>query len=332
MQILFGNPYISVLTGLGLLIVGSHFFIETTASTAKKYKISPIITGLILVGFATSLPEIFVGVEAAWFDKRTNIAVGNAIGSNIANIGLIVGLTALLFTIQVHKGKTLRQLFTLMCLAMIPPLFLMWDGNDLTKNDAIILLLCLVIAFYRLMIIANNIPNNDPVSNQFSSEMSEIEDKSAIKLASVLIISLLLLLGGAGVLVEGAIEIAKKFGMSDLVIGLTIVAVGTSLPETATSIASLIKKKYDIALGNIIGSNMFNMLAVLGFPVLITPVHGLDPETISRDFATMIFLTALFALVLFCFSRYKITRVEGMVLLLFFVGYQFFIYQSIVGS
>ena len=159
-----------------------------------------------------------------------------------------------------------------------------------------------------------------------------MEDKSAINLASVLIISLLLLLGGAGVLVEGAIEIAKKFGMSDLVIGLTIVAVGTSLPETATSIASLIKKKYDIALGNIIGSNMFNMLAVLGFPVLITPVHRLDPETISRDFATMIFLTALFALVLFCFSRYKITRVEGMVLLLCFVGYQFFIYQSIVGS
>ena len=332
MQILFGNPYVSVLIGLGLLIMGSHFFIETTASTAKKYKISPIITGLILVGFATSLPEIFVGVEAAWFDKRTNIAVGNAIGSNIANIGLIVGLTALLFTIQVHKGKTLRQLFTLMCLAMIPPLFLMWHGNDLTENDAIILLLCLVIAFYRLKIIANNIPSNDPVSNQFSSEMSEIENKSAIKLASVLIISLLLLLGGAGVLVEGAIEIAKKFGMSDLVIGLTIVAVGTSLPETATSIASLIKKKYDIALGNIIGSNMFNMLAVLGFPVLITPVHRLDPETISRDFATMIFLTALFALVLFCFSRYKITRVEGMVLLLCFVGYQFFIYQSIVGS
>ena len=148
MQILFGNPYISVLIGLGLLIVGSHFFIEATASTAKKYRISPIITGLILVGFATSLPEIFVGVEAAWFDKRTNIAVGNAIGSNIANIGLVIGLTALLFTIQVHKGKTLRQLFTLMCLAMIPPLFLMWDGKDLTENDAIILLLCLVISFY----------------------------------------------------------------------------------------------------------------------------------------------------------------------------------------
>jgi len=334
MQILFGNPYISVLIGLGLLIVGSHFFIEATVSTAKKYKISPLITGLILVGFATSLPEIFVGVEAAWFDKRTNIAVGNAIGSNIANIGLVVGLTALLFTIKVQKTKTftLQKLFILMCLAVIPPLYLMSDGNDLTENDAIILLLFLVISFFALKKIANNIPSNDPVNVQFSKELNKMEDKSAIKLASVMVIGLLLLLGGAGVLVEGAIGIAKKFGMSDLVIGLTIVAVGTSLPETAASIASLIKKKYDYALGIIIGSNMFNMLAVLGFPVLITPVHGLDPGTISRDFAAMIFLTAVFALVLFCFSRYKITRVEGMVLLLCFVGYQFFIYQSIVGS
>ena len=332
MQILFGNPYISVLIGLGLLIVGSHFFIETTASTAKKYKISPIITGLILVGFATSLPEIFVGIEAAWFDKRTNIAVGNAIGSNIANIGLIVGLTALLFTIQVHKGKTLRQLFTLMCLAMIPPLFLMWHGNDLTENDAIILLLCLVIAFYRLMIIANNIPSNDPVSNQFSSELSEIEDKSAINLMIKMTIGLTVLLFGAWVLLYGAVGIAKNFGMSDLVIGLTIVAVGTSLPETATSIMSLIKKKYDIALGNIIGSNMFNMLAVLSFPALIAPVYELEAETISRDFAVMIFLTAMFAVMLFYISKHEITRREGMVLLLFFVGYQFFIYQSTVGS
>ena len=323
---------IEVLVGLGLLIIGSHFFIEATANTALKYKISPLITGLIIVGFATSAPEIFVGIEAALFEERVNIAVGNAIGSNIANIGLIVGLTALLFTIKINSGKTLQKLYGLMCLAMLPPFLLMYIGNNLTREDSIILLLCLVISFYLLMKIAKNVPSNDPVSNQFSSEMSEIEDKSAIKLASVLIISFLLLLGGAGVLVEGAIEIAKKFGMSDLVIGLTIVAVGTSLPETAASIASLIKKKYDIALGNIIGSNMFNMLAVLGFPVLITPVHGLDPETISRDFATMIFLTALFALVLFCFSRYKITRVEGTVLLLFFVGYQFFIYQSIVGS
>ena len=320
---------IEVLVGLGLLIIGSHFFIEATANTALKYKISPLITGLIIVGFATSAPEIFVGIEAALFEERVNIAVGNAIGSNIANIGLIVGLTALLFTIKINSGKTLQKLYGLMCRAMLPPFLLMYIGNNLTREDSIILLLCLVISFYLLMKIAKNVPSNDPVSNQFSSEMSEIEDKSAIKLASVLIISLLLLLGGAGVLVEGAIELAKKFGMSDLVIGLTIVAVGSSLPETATSIASLIKKKYDIALGNIIGSNMFNMLAVLGFPVLITPVHGLDPETISRDFATMIFLTALFALVLFCFSRYKITRVEGMVLLLCFVGYQFFIYQSI---
>ena len=278
------------------------------------------------------MPEVFVGVEAAWFDKRTNIAVGNAIGSNIANIGLIVGLSALLFTIKIRSPVTLKKIYALMCVAMMPPLLLMCWGNDLIQIDAIILLSCLAISFFWLMKIAKNIPSNDPVNDQFSSELNEMGDKSVIKLAFKMVIGLVLLLGGAWVLVKGAIGIAEDFGVSDLVIGLTIVAVGTSLPETATSIASLIKKKYDIALGNIIGSNMFNMLAVLGIPVLIAPVHGLDPGTISRDFAAMIFLTAVFALVLFCFSRYKITRVEGMVLLLCFVGYQFFIYQSIVGS
>ena len=325
-------PYILVLGGLGLLIIGSHFFVEATASTARKYKISPLITGLIIVGFATSAPEIFVGVEAALFDKRTNIAVGNAIGSNIANIGLIVGLTALLFTIKIDSPVTLKKIYALMCLAMIPPLLLMYIGNDLIQIDGIILLLCLAISFFLLMRIAKNIPSNDPVNDQFSSELNEMGNKSAIKLAFKMVIGLVLLLGGAWVLVKGAIGIAEDFGVSDLVIGLTIVAVGTSLPETAASIASLIKKKYDIALGIIFGSNMFNMLAVLGIPVLIAPVHGLDPGTISRDFAVMGCLTIVFALMLFVISKNKITRVEGMVLLLCFVGYQFMIYQNTIGS
>ena len=325
------TPYIiEVLVGLGLLILGSHFFIEATANTARKYKISPLITGLIIVGFATSAPEIFVGVEAAWFEKRTNIAVGNAIGSNIANIGLIVGLTALLFTIKITSNTTLRKLYGLMCLAMIPPLLLMYIGNNLTRGDSIILLLCLATSFFLLMKIAKNVPSNDPVNNQYTSEMREIEDKPAMTLLFSMIVSLIVLLFGASVLLDGAVDIAKFFGVSDLVIGLTIVAVGTSLPETATSIMSLIKKKYDIALGNIIGSNMFNMLAVLGFPVLIAPVNVLDPGTISRDFTVMVFLTLVFAVMLFLISKNKITRPEGMVLLLFFVGYQFHIYRTTV--
>jgi cation:H+ antiporter len=208
----------------------------------------------------------------------------------------------------------------------------MYIGNNLTKIDAVILLSCLAISFFCLIKIAKNIPSNDPVNDQFSSELNEMRDKSVIKLAFKMVIGLVLLLGGASVLVKGAIGIAENFGVSDLVIGLTVVAVGTSLPEAAASIASLIKKRYDIALGNIIGSNMFNMLAVLGIPVLIAPVHGLDPGTISRDFAVMSFLIIVFAFMLFVISINKVTRVEGMVLLLCFVGYQFVIYQSIVGS
>ena len=332
MQILIDNPYVLVLFGLGLLILGSHFFIEGTASTAHKYQISPLITGLILVGFFTSAPEILVGVEAALFEDRTNIAVGNAIGSNIANIGLIVGLTALFFSIKINARKTLQKLYGLMCLAMLPPFLLMYVGSDLTRLDSIILLLCLATSFYLLMKIAKNVSSNDPINNQYTSEMLEIENEPTIRLVLKMVISLAALLIGASILLDGAIDIAKIFGVSDLVIGLTIVAVGTSLPEVATSIMSLVKKKYEIALGNIIGSNMFNMLAVLGFPALITPVYGLDPKVITRDFATMVVMTGIFAVMLFWISRNKVTRFEGIILLLLFALYQFAIYNDTVGA
>ena len=328
----FAIYIIEVLVGLGLLVIGSHFFIEATANTALKYKISPLITGLIIVGFATSAPEIFVGIEAALLDDRVNIAVGNAIGSNIANIGLIVGLTGLIFTIKINSEGTLKKLYGLMCFAMLPPFLLMYHENNLDQPDAIILLLSLLISFYFLIGIAKKIPSNDPVNNQFSGELSEATNKSAMNLMSKMIIGLTVLLFGAWMLLYGAVGIAEKFGMSDLVIGLTIVAIGTSLPEVATSIMSLVKKKYEIALGNIIGSNMFNMLAVLGFPVLIAPVYGLDPKVITRDFATMVVMTGIFAVMLFWISRNKVTRFEGIILLLLFALYQFEIYNDTVGA
>jgi len=182
------------------------------------------------------------------------------------------------------------------------------------------------------MKIAKNVSSTDPINNQYTSEMLEIENEPTIRLVLKMVISLAALLIGASVLLDGAIDIAKIFGVSDLVIGLTIVAVGTSLPEVATSIMSLVKKKYEIALGNIIGSNMFNMLAVLGFPALIAPVYGLDPKVITRDFATMVVMTGIFAVMLFWISRNKVTRFEGIILLLLFALYQFAIYNDTVGA
>jgi len=326
-------PYIlSILFGLGLLIVSSNFFVEATANTARQYKISPLITGIVIVGFATSTPEILVGIDSAIKD-RVHIAVGNALGSNIANIGLILGITAFFFPFEV-RSVTIKKIYILMFVSLLIPFFLMWPESDLnlTRIDAIILLSCLVISFFLLMKIAKNVSDNDPVNSQFSSELNGITNKSIKKLAATLVISFLFMLLGAECLVRGAAAIAKEFDVSDLVVGLTIVAIGTSLPETAASITSLIKNKADIAIGNIIGSNMFNMLAVLGIPAFIRPASQIDAEILYRDFSMMLFLSILLAILLFGSNKVKLSRFSGTLLLLCFVAYQFIIYQNTIGS
>ena len=326
-------PYIlSILFGLGLLVVSSNFFVDTTANIARQYKISPLITGIVIVGFATSAPEILVGIDSAIKD-RVHIAVGNALGSNIANIGLILGITALFFPFEVHS-VTIKKIYILMFISLLIPLFLIWPESDLalTRYDSIILLSCLVIALFLLIKIAKNVSGDDPVNSQFSSELDNATDRSITKLTATLVISFLFMLLGAECLVKGAVYIAKEFGVSDLIVGLTIVAIGTSLPETAASITSLIKKKADIAIGNIIGSNMFNMLAVLGIPAFIRPTSQIDAEILHRDFSVMLFLSVLLAILLFGSNKVKLSRFNGGILLLCFVAYQFIIYQNAVGS
>ena len=325
-------PYISILFGLGLLIVSSNFFVDATANFACHFKISPLITGIVITGFATSAPEIIVGIDAAIKDK-VHIAVGNSVGSNIANIGLILGITALFFPFEV-RSVTIKKIYVLMFVSMIAPLALIWPESDLelTRNDSLILLSCLMVSFFLLMKIAKNIRNDDPVNSQFSDEFGLINNKSATKLITTLVTSFLFMLIGAECLVLGAVDIASKFGVSDLVIGLTIVAIGTSLPETATSMTSLIKNKADIAIGNIIGSNMFNMLAVLGIPAFIRPTSQIDAEILNRDFSMMFFLSVLLAILLFGSNKVKLSRLGGLALLLCFVAYQFIIYRNIVGS
>ena len=325
-------PYISVLFGLGLLIISSNFFVDATASVARQFRISPLITGIVIIGFATSTPEILVGIDSAIKDK-VHIAVGNSVGSNIANIGLILGITALFFPFEV-RSVTIKKIYILMFVSMIIPLVLIWPESDLelTRSDSVILLSCLMASFFLLMKIAKNISNDDPVSAQFSSELGLIDNKSIKKIAIILVISFLFMLAGAECLVLGAVDIAKEFGASDLVIGLTIVAIGTSLPETATAITSLIKNKADIAIGNIIGSNMFNMLAVLGIPAFIRPASHIDTEILNRDFLVMFLLSALLAILLFSSNKVKLSRLGGLILLLCFLAYQFIIYRNTIGS
>ena len=314
-----------VVLGLSLLIFGADRFVHGAANIARSLDISPMIIGLTIVGVATSAPEVLVGSVAA-LDDKTGLAIGNAVGSNIANIGLVLGVTALASPLVV-KSPTLAREFLIMSAAILIALFTLLDGV-LSRLDGGILILCLIAALCWIIHLARTSSASDPLASEFEHEFEEEETISIGKSWLLLVIGLGLLLGGAELLVRGAVDIAVAFGVSDLVIGLTIVAIGTSLPELAASITSVIKNEADIAVGNIIGSNMFNMLMVLGVPALIQPAE-LDSDVLLRDFPVMIFLTLLMGWMVFVHGRGKFDRPEGGFLFLCFIGYQYWLFSTI---
>lgn len=316
-----------VLIGLALLIYGADMFVNGASSIARQLGMPPLIIGLTIVGFATSAPEIIVGSVSALQDK-TAIAIGNALGSNITNIGLVLGISILLLPITI-ASTTIKREYGLMSVALFLALLLMLDGY-LSRIDAAILLVALVGSIGWIVWIAKKTSANDPLVDEFEQELDKADPpKTAV---FKLLLGLILLLGGADLLVRGAVYIAEYYGMSDLVIGLTIVAIGTSLPELAASITSIIKKEADIAIGNIIGSNMFNILAVLGIPTLINPDY-FAPEVLTRDYPAMLGLSLLLGAMIFLSSKGKLVRTEGAILLLCFIGYQYVLFsQSIVVS
>jgi cation:H+ antiporter len=314
-----------IVVGLNLLIFGADRFVLGAANIARSLNISPMIIGLTIVGVATSAPEVLVGSVAA-LDGKTALAIGNAIGSNIANIGLVLGVTALASPLVV-KPLTLAREFLIMSAAIAIALFTLLDST-LSRLDGGILIVSLIAALCWIIHLARTSPGTDPLASEFENELDKEESISIGKSWLLLVVGLGLLLGGAELLVRGAVAIALEFGVSDLVIGLTIVAIGTSLPELAASITSVIKKEADIAVGNIIGSNMFNMLMVLGVPALIQPAE-VGPEVLLRDFPVMIFLTLLMGWMVFVYSRGRFGRLEGGVLFLCFIGYQYWLFSII---
>lgn len=307
---------LTVLGGLALLVLGADRFVSGAAGTARALEVSPLIIGLIVVGIATSMPEVFVGGVAAW-DGKTRIAIGNALGSNIANIGLVLGATAL-FTPLVVQSRTLRREFFLMLAAMLIAFLLMSDLR-LSRMDGMLLLAALGLMLAWIV-------------RQARKEASAAQGRNGQEGApglgrsiTFMVVGLVVLLAGAELLVRGAVYIARELGVSDLVIGLTIVAVGTSLPELAASLTSVAKKEMDIAIGNVIGSNMFNMLMVLGIPCIIYP-DTFGKEVLLRDFAVMAGLTLLMAWMVFYSGKDRYSRAEGAALLLCFAVYQYWLF------
>ncbi len=316
--------YLGILAGLTLLVFGADKFVHGAANTARVLGLSPLIIGMTIVGFATSAPEILVGTVAA-IDGKTEIAIGNALGSNIANIGLVLGFAIIVRPIIV-RSRAVKREYIIMSLAIIFTFILSLDKN-LDRLDAIFLLICLFLCIYSLVRIAKKSQVSDPLNIEFQQELSR--KLTLGKSIVILLLGLILLLGGAELLVKCSVNVARHFGMSDLVIGLTIIAVGTSLPELAATIAGIMKQEPDIAVGNVIGSNMFNMLVVISVPILILPTM-IDPVVIWRDFTIMISFTLIMGWMIYFNRSESIERFAGVFLLACFVGYQYWLLAQTV--
>ncbi|MES9829236.1 MAG: calcium/sodium antiporter [Candidatus Thiodiazotropha sp.] len=317
---------VAILVGLVVLVWSADRFISGAAALADNLGVSPMLIGLTVVGFGTSAPEVLVSTMAS-FNGNPGLAIGNAIGSNIANIGLILGFTALLIPLSVHSS-VLRREYPLLLAVSAMAFLLMWDG-ELNQFDGVILVVTLV-GVLGWMIYTAKTGAADPIAGEFDAEIPhDIPTQKAIVL---LLVGLIFLLLSSRLLVWGASNVASALGVSDVIIGLTIVAIGTSLPELAASITSALKGEDDLAIGNVIGSNLYNLLAVLSIPGLVAP-GVYSPEVMERDLPVMMVLTIfLFFMGHGLGKQGRINRLEGLLLLLCFIGYQSLLFLSLVNA
>ncbi|ATX83058.1 cation:H+ antiporter [Mariprofundus ferrinatatus] len=306
--------------GIALLVWGADRFVDGAASVAKNLRVPPMVIGLTIVSLGTSLPEMIVAAMAA-MDGNRDLGIGNVLGSNIANIGLVLGITALIIPLTV-QSMTLRREIPVLFLVTFLAFALLADGA-LSQIDGAILAIGLVLMLFWISRIAMR-DRHDPMIEEFTESIPEKMDMKSSILWFVA--GLIVLMVSSRMVVWGAVEIAHFLGVSDLIIGLTIVAVGTSLPELVASVASAVKGEADLAVGNVIGSNMFNLLAVLAMPGLLAP--GIfAPEALLRDFPIMIAFTIALLAVSFGFKvGGRITRIEGGLLACGFFAYLFLLY------
>jgi len=313
---MLGNA-IEVIVGLLLLIWGADRFVHGAAATARNLGIPPLLIGLTIVALATSAPEILVSLVAA-LRGETDLAIGNAIGSNIANIGLVLGVVALLRPVELKSATLRREMPALLAVSLLTvSLFL---DSYLSRVDGLVLMVGLVIVMIWLTRLGFRSSASDPLQAEFDAE---IPKHMSMRVAIFwLLVGIATLLVGAELMVDGAIEIAILLGFSDVVIGITMVALATSLPVLAVSVVSAFRGEYGLAIGNIVGSNIFNLLAVIGVAATIQPAL-LPPSVLSLHIFVMVaFTLVLFAMTYEYEGRGQITRFEGLALIAAYLAYQ----------
>lgn len=318
------SAVLAIAVGLALLVWSAGRFVEGSALAARHLGVPPLLIGMVIVGFGTSAPEMLVSAVAA---SRGNpgIALGNAYGSNIANIALILGVTALIRPIAVHSQVLRKELPILTAVTILAA----WQVSDgrITLIDALVLLG--VFAGLLAWSIRQGLrTKTDPLGSEVEQEL-EARAMPVGRAVVRIVVSLVLLIAGSRILVWGAVEVAHGFGVSDLIIGLTIVALGTSLPELASSIIAARKGEHDLALGNVLGSNLFNTLAVVGIAGTIHPM-AVGPEVLSRDIPVMVVLTvSLFLIGYRPRGTGRVNRFEATALLAGYIGYTAWLASSV---
>ncbi|WP_372870312.1 calcium/sodium antiporter [Shewanella sp.] len=312
-----------LIAGLAVLVWSADKFVYGAAAFARNLGLPPMLIGLTIVAMGSSAPEMFVAATASMEGMR-DTAVGNVLGSNVANITLILGVTAMIGAVAV-SSQTLKREIPMMLAATALAGYFLHDGI-LDRNEGIIL----AVAFLALMAyliwhaLTNKTP--DPLADDADEEIPR--DVPTSKALIWLVVGIILLPLSADWMVDGAVGIAKYYGLSDLVIGLTIIAVGTSLPELAACVASALKKEDDLAIGNIVGSNMFNILAVLALPGLIAP-GVVDAQAVTRDFYMVMATSVALALfVLMSGKDRQLKRWHGAIFMAIFIGYQYVLFQT----
>lgn len=307
--------------GLAVLSWSADRFVYGASALAKNIGVAPMLIGLTIVAMGSSAPEIVVAATAS-IGGSSDTAVGNALGSNITNIALVLGITAIIKPLIVSSTTLKRELPALLVITLIAVYFL--ADSELSRIEGIVLITLFVLVIAGMAFLSFSVEKNDPLIAETETEIPN-DVKTSVAIIWV-IVGLILLPLSAHYLVDSAVFIARHFGISDLVIGLTIIAIGTSLPELAASVAGVLKGEDDLALGNIIGSNIFNLLAVLSMPGIINP-SIIDGNAADRDSLVMLGLSVL--LFIFCFNikgTRQINRFEAFTFLIIFVGYQYLLF------
>jgi cation:H+ antiporter len=308
-----------LLLGVAMLTAGGEALIRGSLAAAKRLGVSPLLSGLVIVGFGTSAPELVVSIDAA-INGRPDIAIGNIVGSNIGNTLLILGLCAVITPLAVRPLALRRDTVTVVAATIL--FMLLVAGSALQRADAVILLIALFAYLSWAYLTERSNTTHSAALHKAEAEELAIVPKTVVWIVAAVVLGFFLLIGGSQVLLTGAVGIAEGFGISGTVIGLTLVAVGTSLPELSISVIASFRKHADVAVGNILGSNIFNLLGILGISALLQPLPV--PARIL-EFDQWVLLGPALLLSLFLYTGYRLSRMEGG---LFLIGYIIYITLS----